>query len=583
MALSASSGKMIREGDDAADPEGSMGLLTLERTVIIHGAEAPRSSSSTLRWRALWALAAASAAGLLLFAFCASPPVGSVVAAEPVVRPVAVDRSDIFESDLLIHKQGHKSARTVWTHVDRQEVVPAANTCPGAVHIAGLGDAALVSARRLGKWTAGPARQIEVKGETLVAHLNGRAYFGEKCNEGVYDPNAYQTLPLLGNTLTYTVDVSGAGCGCDAKIYLTSMKQNADPSKCGDYYCDANSACGVQCTELDIQEANMFAWKSALHTSDDGRGHGFGYGADADLLQSGSWEDGKYGPGAECIDTRKPFQVAVSFPVTANNTLYGMQVVLTQEGSMCPLKGEVNNYHFNGRDGMPEVTRALAEGMTPVVSYWTSTGMGWLDAKAEGPKGGVCNSDVPSECSASVRVYGFSLERGIVSVPAPAAASLYRMPRRITPLPPSTADRSAAVDAEWAPYPGKDTFAFHDVHQMNSADLDACKRYAREHDLAVFVVRRGTAYFRAHSGPACRARLEDSSEATTYILRSNLEPVFGPAAGVSKMATTEKDQESMRNRVGRATIHPNWFEASDADGGEYYYNKGTGQTVRFNI
>lgn len=40
-----------------------------------------------------------------------------------------------------------------------------------------------------------------------------------------YDAGAYH---LAGQTLSFSVDVSGSGCGCNIAIYMTSMPQNAD-------------------------------------------------------------------------------------------------------------------------------------------------------------------------------------------------------------------------------------------------------------------------------------------------------------------------------------------------------------------
>jgi hypothetical protein len=316
-----------------------------------------------------------------------------------------------------------------------QQVVMPPRTCPGTVGIAGLGQAALINTKPEAGDTA--AQQIEVQGDTLIAHMKGRAYFGDTCAENAYDNNNYKGFVLLGNTLRYTMDLSGAGCGCNAAVYLVSMKQNTDVSTCGDYYCDANSVCGVSCTEVDIQEANMYAWRSTLHTADDRSGQAFGYGGTGDLALS--WEEGKYGPGGQCIDTNRPFQVAVSFPVNADNTLQSMRVTLSQDGSPCPLTGHMENY------GIPEITRALSEGMTPVVSFWSADSMTWLDGK--GPKGGTCVEDRADQCPDSVKVYGFSLEQGAVD-PAPTAVDATAAPAAPTAsasAPPAAPTTSASV------------------------------------------------------------------------------------------------------------------------------------------
>jgi hypothetical protein len=268
------------------------------------------------------------------------------------------------------------------------------------------------------------------------------------------------------------------------------------------------------------------------------------------MLQQ-SWEDGKYGPGGQCIDTRRPFQVSVSFPVNADGSLQSMQVKLTQEGSPCPLSGEVGHYEANGRDGMPEVTKALAEGMTPVVSFWSADSMDWLDG--HGPKGGVCTADQPSQCPDSVRIYGLSFEEGAMPAPGTPSVPLPNPDAAIVPVAVS----QVTADTEWDKFPGQDTFAFQNVYTMSASDLNACKEYAHAHGLAAFVVWRGDAYFRQQSSPECRAHLEASSEATTYISR----------AGLSEEPTA----------LGAAAV-PGWFEATDGNGAIYYYNMATGQT-----
>ena len=56
------------------------------------------------------------------------------------------------------------------------------------------------------------------------------------------------------------------------------MPQSSEPSSCGDYYCDANTVCGVACAEIDLMEANQVAFVSTVHVADDSNGDGFGQG-----------------------------------------------------------------------------------------------------------------------------------------------------------------------------------------------------------------------------------------------------------------------------------------------------------------
>ena len=59
----------------------------------------------------------------------------------------------------------------------------------------------------------------------------------------------------------------------------------------------------------------------------------------------------------------KPFEVLVSFHINERGELAAMEVTLLQKGKDCPLSVIVSDY-----EGQAGVSKALAEGMTPVVS-----------------------------------------------------------------------------------------------------------------------------------------------------------------------------------------------------------------------
>lgn len=110
-------------------------------------------------------------------------------------------------------------------------------------------------------------------GSIVSAAPNGeRLYLGTSCDVNGDKPwdNLLNVKPL-GKILSYTVDLSSAGCNCNAALYLVSMaQQRAFKSKkatCkGDpTYCDANSVCGSKCSEIDLMEANNHAFVSTLH------------------------------------------------------------------------------------------------------------------------------------------------------------------------------------------------------------------------------------------------------------------------------------------------------------------------------
>jgi len=260
-----------------------------------------------------------------------------------------------------------------------------------------------------------PAASVEVyPGNAIVPHLTGRAYFADSCEVGSYSNDRYMALNLLGKTLRYTTDMRGAGCGCNAALYLTNMAQNPALSQCEDHYCDANNVCGESCAEIDLQEANQHAWHSTLHSAHDHGGKGVGFGGGSGWNGPRDFNAQQYGPGAECIDTNRPFEVQVSFPVDGSGQLKAMEVKLTQQGSSCPVIMQVAGYQGNAK-----LTAALQAGMTPIVSYWAADDMTWMDgtgADGQGP----CAVDDASACSHSMQFSNFSV--GPIGGPAPAPA-----------------------------------------------------------------------------------------------------------------------------------------------------------------
>ncbi|CAK0900748.1 unnamed protein product, partial [Prorocentrum cordatum] len=128
----------------------------------------------------------------------------------------------------------------------------------GPSQVAGHGQVSLVSA---GANVPGePAAETEVMSgsKLVVPHMGARVYFADGadgCAEGDYDPSVYSAINFLGKKITWTTDVSGTNCGCNAAFYLVSMQQNTEIGTCNDYYCDAQSVCGVPCGEIDLMEA----------------------------------------------------------------------------------------------------------------------------------------------------------------------------------------------------------------------------------------------------------------------------------------------------------------------------------------
>ena len=89
-----------------------------------------------------------------------------------------------------------------------------------------------------------------VGGGSIYVNMWSRHYLANSC--GPF-PSAYTSWPLLGRTLSWTVNLANTGCGCNMAVYTAQLQQNALPGTCGsDYYCDANAVCGVRCDEIDL-------------------------------------------------------------------------------------------------------------------------------------------------------------------------------------------------------------------------------------------------------------------------------------------------------------------------------------------
>ena len=86
---------------------------------------------------------------------------------------------------------------------------------------------------------------------------------------------SYRHFNLLDRALSFTIDVSNVGCGCNAAVYLVQM---TEPDGDGPGYCDIqgyDSEFDIvrPCLEIDLLEGNAKAVQATLHT-------GSGKGAD---------------------------------------------------------------------------------------------------------------------------------------------------------------------------------------------------------------------------------------------------------------------------------------------------------------
>ena len=238
------------------------------------------------------------------------------------------------------------------------------------------------------------AFEIELQTRGNRASRNGaRVYLADTC-DGKYDNQAYAGLSLLGKTFSFTTDLSQTDCGCNAAMYLVSMKQNPKPGSCdGDYYCDANEVCGTRCAEIDLMEANLRAFKATAHTASDkaGRASGLGGGDKA-------FTEEQYGPGGSVVDTTQPFRVDVHF-AKSGTALEKIEVTLT--GSA----GRSLNFSISEMAYLQQLSDAVLTGMTPTFSYWSGWDMGWLDS-------GPCRKDDQDACGDWVRFSDIQVTEG---------------------------------------------------------------------------------------------------------------------------------------------------------------------------
>lgn len=333
----------------------------------------------------------------------------------PGEEPEKVQRPGVVSGRISKKLEKHGLVAQLLVSEKGQDPRPQENTrsgtCPGRIDVEGHGSMHVVSA--LWKLPGEHAAPVDVPedGWAIIPRLNSRAYLAENCTPGVYKNSDYAALKLLGGSLRYTVDLSRAGCGCNAQLHLVPMHWSHEESGCEDYFCAHGwSRCGATCADIGVQDSNKYAWSSQLHTHDDRGGASAGYGGGDTWVGRRSWSESQYGPGARCIDTTWPFDVEVSFLEGSDGSLEAMEVTLSQDLHPCPLKLRIDSYTYNGRDALIEMARVLRAGVTPTIRYWSSAELKWMDGA--GPDGqGPCVKDAPEACPESVRFYNFAVKQ----------------------------------------------------------------------------------------------------------------------------------------------------------------------------
>jgi len=333
-------------------------------------------------------------------------------------EPMKVEREGVV-SGLLSHKLKKHGVVAALLASDRAAAgvlepttIRRNETCPGTINITGEGTMSVVAATwKIPGERAGPVEVPEGQW-AVVPHLNSRSYLASRCKPGEYDNEDYASFRLLGATIRYTTDLSQVGCGCNAQLHLLPMHGQERKSDCEDYVCNHGwSRCGELCSEIGLQDANRYAWSSNVHVHDDHGGVSQGYGGGSSWIGRRDWNASQYGPNGSCIDTTWPFDVKIHFPVKPSKLLKAMEVTLSQDGKPCNLETRIDRYAYEGRDALAELSVMLAEGVTPVMSYWSSSNLDWMDGAGK-DGGGPCVKDAPEACPDSVTFYNFAVERG---------------------------------------------------------------------------------------------------------------------------------------------------------------------------
>ena len=227
--------------------------------------------------------------------------------------------------------------------------------------------------------TDGNSDTGKTDGTEFTLHHGGlKVHLTETCADH-FTPDNFLYLKMLGKSLAYTVDLSNAGCGCNAAVYLTSMPGWHNASSIttkSDLYCDANSE--PYCPEIDLMEANAHVSAATLHKCDfpywdEPRCDGGGYGRST---RDGPTGVADFGPGGAKVDTARPFRASHRF-VTDGKNLTAIETSFVQAGG----KGTVWLNHTDA-GYMASMDFAVKNPMVLTISLWGGAGgtMGWLDS-----------------------------------------------------------------------------------------------------------------------------------------------------------------------------------------------------------
>lgn len=259
-----------------------------------------------------------------------------------------------------------------------------------------------------------PSSSSSDNGTASVSSVSPRVYLLDN------DSGDYVLFQLLGQELSFVVDLSTLPCGENGALYLTEMDasggrsaDNPGGANYGAGYCDAQcpvetfrngtlntASAGYCCNEMDILESNSLAAAFTPHPcADDGSNCDKG-GCGFNPYSQG-YQD--YWALGGTVDTSRPFTVITQFLTddgTTTGTLSQIKRIYQQDGVTLPSAisapsgDSINATWCASVDGsaaefgnLVTMGEALERGMVLAFSIWNDNSqfMNWLDAGSNGP------------------------------------------------------------------------------------------------------------------------------------------------------------------------------------------------------
>jgi len=245
-------------------------------------------------------------------------------------------------------------------------------TNKGSINIEGYGEVFLIAP----DW----APNITVAEDSFTINGYGRVTFAKIPTDG-FEADAYWKADLMGKKFSYTVDLSGVGCHCNANGYFVGMPAPSAGDS-GDFYCDAQMGGGNWCPEYDVFEGNKYTVMQTIHHCNATDGVWDTCDRSGCSQNIYNVDEKAMCPDESCgINTLKPFRMTHYQDATS--------ATITVE------QGESVEYTYDvcQESGVLDIMADSYNGMVFIASVWGGPGidMGWLD----GVTGceGVCDVD----------------------------------------------------------------------------------------------------------------------------------------------------------------------------------------------